>query len=367
MSEEQKEKKKPVRVWVDGCFDLFHFGHANAIRQAKLMGDVLVAGIHSDAEIEIHKGPPVYNEEERRRMVSSIKWVDEVVVGVPYFTALSILDENNCDFCVHGDDVTMTADGEDSYKEVKAVGRYKECQRTRGISTTDLVGRMILATKQHHQTNYTGNAKELEIAGQSPSSHTPYTRTSKYIATTKRIVEFSSGKEPKPTDRIVYCAGAFDLFHVGHLDFLEKVAKEGDYIIVGIHSDKVVNRYKGSNLPIMTTHERVLSVLANKYVSEVVIGAPYSVTSEMMEHFRIDVVIHGSTVIHADEDGTDPYEVPKKMGKFKIIESGNTLSSRDIMNRIIQNRLKYELRNKKKEEKEMNYSYFHSKQESAKK
>lgn len=133
----------------------------------------------------------------------------------------------------------MTADGEDSYGEVKAVGRYKfvvfkrpnlenwdklsnplklfpfrECQRTRGISTTDLVGRMILATKQHHQTNYTGNAKELEIAGQSPSSHTPYTRTSKYVATTKRIVQFSSGKEPKPTDKIIYCAGAFDLFRM---------------------------------------------------------------------------------------------------------------------------------------------------------
>ena len=57
-------------------------------------------------------------------------------------------------------------------------------------------------------------------------------------------------------------AGAFDLFHVGHLDFLEKARAEGDYLIVGLHTDPVVNRYKGANYPIMNLHERVLSVLA---------------------------------------------------------------------------------------------------------
>ena len=44
----------------------------------------------------------------------------------------------------------------------------------------------------------------------------------------------------KPGDRIVYTAGAFDLFHIGLLDFLEHVKKEGDYLIVGLHSDPVI-------------------------------------------------------------------------------------------------------------------------------
>lgn len=47
------------RVWVDGCFDMMHYGHANALRQAKEMGDILVVGVHSDAEIEANKGPTV--------------------------------------------------------------------------------------------------------------------------------------------------------------------------------------------------------------------------------------------------------------------------------------------------------------------
>lgn len=50
----QKKKfvKKPVRVYMDGCFDLMHYGHANALRQAKALGDELVVGVVSDEEID---------------------------------------------------------------------------------------------------------------------------------------------------------------------------------------------------------------------------------------------------------------------------------------------------------------------------
>ena len=68
-------------------FDLVHFGHFNALRQAKKLGDYLIVGIHSDGkcmpgcsaaelsiscmgflaaeEIAVNKGPPVMSEEER--------------------------------------------------------------------------------------------------------------------------------------------------------------------------------------------------------------------------------------------------------------------------------------------------------------
>lgn len=58
-------------------------------------------------------------------MVRGIKWVDEVIEGAPYVTTLETLDEHNCDFCVHGDDLTMTADGVDTYHLVKKADRYK--------------------------------------------------------------------------------------------------------------------------------------------------------------------------------------------------------------------------------------------------
>merc|ERR1711894_248733 len=128
------KKQRQGRVWCDGCYDMVHFGHANSLRQAKAMGDYLIVGVHTDEEITLHKGPPVFNEQERYRMVRAIKWVDEVVEAAPYVTTLETLDENKCDFCVHGDDITMTADGTDTYhivkdaKLTKNVRELKECQ-----------------------------------------------------------------------------------------------------------------------------------------------------------------------------------------------------------------------------------------------
>ena len=61
----KRERKRPVRVYMDGCFDLMHYGHANALRQAKLLGDQLVVGVVSDEEIVANKGPPVLSMEER--------------------------------------------------------------------------------------------------------------------------------------------------------------------------------------------------------------------------------------------------------------------------------------------------------------
>ncbi|XP_052262757.1 ethanolamine-phosphate cytidylyltransferase-like isoform X2 [Dreissena polymorpha] len=363
------KKRKEVRVWMDGCFDIVHFGHANALRQGKRMGDKLIVGVHSDDEITKHKGPPVFTAEERYRMVRAIKWVDEVVEEAPYVTTVETLDNYNMDFCVHGDDITTTVDGKDTYQEVKDRGRYKECHRTQGVSTSDIVGRMLLVTKTHHQfgeepsvdptqageiSQATGHDRPTVLLQQRKAhdSHSPWTCVSQFLPTTNKIIQFAEGKEPNPGDKIVYVAGAFDLFHVGHLDFLAKAAKLGDFLIVGLHTDKIVNRYKGANYPIMNLHERTLSVLACKFVNEVVIGAPYSVTKDLMEHFNVDVVVHGQTHIMEDVDGQDPYKYPRQKGKFQSVDSGNSLTTEDIIQRIITNRLKYEERNKKKADKE---------------
>ncbi|CAF4709061.1 unnamed protein product, partial [Rotaria socialis] len=42
------------------------------------MGTYLIVGVHSDEEITKHKGPPVFTEQERYKMVRAIKWVDQV-------------------------------------------------------------------------------------------------------------------------------------------------------------------------------------------------------------------------------------------------------------------------------------------------
>ena len=59
--ESQDSHKGSVRIYVDGGFDLVHSGHYNAIRQASSLGNYLVVGVASDAEILMTKGPPILN------------------------------------------------------------------------------------------------------------------------------------------------------------------------------------------------------------------------------------------------------------------------------------------------------------------
>lgn len=67
-----------------------------------------------------------------------------------------------------------------------------------------------------------------------------------------------------------YLEGTFDLFHVGHLNFIEEAKGKCDYLKVGVYSDDVVYSYKG-RLPIIPCAERVRIIEALKSVDSVVL------------------------------------------------------------------------------------------------
>ena len=81
---------------------------------------------------------------------------------------------------------------------------------------------------------------------------------SAFLPTTRRIVQFAEDRVPPPGARIVYIAGAFDLFHSGHVAALREAKKLGDFLIVGVHDDSSVNRQLGSGFPILNLYERAL-------------------------------------------------------------------------------------------------------------
>ena len=76
----------------------------------------------------------------------------------------------------------------------------RECQRTQGVSTTDLVGRMLLLTKGHQQrgdSEYKVERSRSDSMSQDSSARSPWTGVSQFLPTTQRIIQFSEGKEPK--------------------------------------------------------------------------------------------------------------------------------------------------------------------------
>jgi ethanolamine-phosphate cytidylyltransferase len=360
-------KRKPIRVWADGCFDMMHYGHANALRQARMLGDELVVGVHSDADIIRHKGPPVMNEKERYAAVRGCKWVNEVVEGAPYVTELSWLEKYNIDFCVHGEDISTDENGRDSYEEVKKAGRFRIIKRTDGVSTTDLVGRMLLMTKDHLPAHVrSGTADDPQrLAGAGGADEmkslsvvaekSPYTKVSTFLASTRMVADFAWGCRPRtPEDVVVYVCGGFDLFHVGHVEALRIARQFGTFLIVGIHDDETVNRSKGSNFPILNLHERVLSVLQCRYVDEVITGAPWNITEGVIKALHINVVVAGSTMDSPPQGMEDPYAAAKRLGIFRSFESPlKEVTTQSIIERILTHRAKYVERNRKKEKKEI--------------
>ncbi|KAG0586671.1 hypothetical protein KC19_2G107600 [Ceratodon purpureus] len=362
------KKKKKVRVYMDGCFDMMHYGHANALRQARALGDELVVGVVSDEEIKANKGPPVMSMDERVVMVKSVKWVDEVIEDAPYEINEEFMNklftDHKIDYIIHGDDPCLLPDGSDAYAHAKKAGRYKQIKRTEGVSSTDIVGRMLLCVRDRpNETPVHASLQRQFSHGHSDkgSSAGAGTRVSHFLPTSRRIVQFSNGKGPRPDARIVYMDGAFDLFHAGHVETLKAAKAMGDFLLVGIHSDQIVSAHRGPNHPIMHVHERSLSVLACRYVDEVIIGAPWEVSKDMITTFNISMVVHGTCAEVNDlKNGEiDPYAAAKEAGIFEVIKSPRDMTTSTIIRRIFANHEAYKKRNEKKVKSEE--QYYHSK------
>ena len=80
--------------------------------------------------------------------------------------------------------------------------------------------------------------------------------------------------------------------HHGHLRRLELAKQQGTFLYVGIWDDEMTRYYKGSAHPVVSLQERVLMTLACKHVDEVVIGAPYVITKDLIQCLNIKKVIH---------------------------------------------------------------------------
>ncbi|KAG1660779.1 hypothetical protein FOA52_011320 [Chlamydomonas sp. UWO 241] len=370
-----RRQQRPVRVYVDGCFDMMHYGHANALRQAKAVGDELVLGLIPDSEIVRCKGPPVMNEEERHILVEAVKWVDEVITGVPYDLNPQFMQElfikHRIDYVIHGDDPCLLPDGTDAYAHAKKLGRFHMVKRTEGVSTTDIVGRMLTCTRvnpfiaseePHPLAKSFSGADEAARASSKDdmsSAGTPRrTALSSFLPTSRRLVQFSNGRTPEEGARIVYIDGAFDVFHPGHVKILQAAKAEGDFLLVGLHTDEDVTGRRGPHLPIMNLHERSLSVLACKYVDEVVIGSPMVITRDLITTFNISIVVRGDTSETAGcmEHDARRYEVPKQMGILRVLQGHSPdMSARAIIHRIVSKREAFEARNAKKVASEQKY------------
>lgn len=121
-----------------------------------------------------------------------------------------------------------------------------------------------------------------------------------------------------------------DLFHYGHVNFLRQASTYGDFLLVGVHADEMVESYKRT--PILKMEERIASVEGCRYVDEVIPNAPLEITREWIEKHNIDLILHGDDVSPEVRDTW--YGVPVEMGIYKSIVYTDGISTTELISRI---------------------------------
>ncbi|KAI8144293.1 cytidylyltransferase-domain-containing protein [Fennellomyces sp. T-0311] len=159
---------RPVRIYCDGIYDMFHFGHAKALEQAKkAFPDVyLMVGVCNDVETHKRKGKTVMKDTERYEAVRHCCWVDQVIPDAPWIVTQEFIDAHQIDYVAHDAEPYQSTESGDVYAFVKAQGKFLPTQRTDGISTSDLITRIVRDYDSYLRRNLERgvSAKELNIS-----------------------------------------------------------------------------------------------------------------------------------------------------------------------------------------------------------
>ena len=121
----------------------------------------------------------------------------------------------------------------------------------------------------------------------------------------------------------VFTSGSFDLFHIGHLNILERSAALGDELIVGVSTDELIQHYKGMP-PIIPFEQRFRIISSLKCVTKAVKQVKLTEVAQLQRE-DIDIVTIGDDWINKYLEGLEwmkqQPDVSTTSIKKKIIES----------------------------------------------
>lgn len=130
-----------TNVYVNGVFDMCHYGHINLFKSALKFGNRLIVGIMSDEETAKHKRLPIMNLQERTTAVSACTYVSEVIPGAPWDSVPEeLIKKYNIHVVAHSAEYDKPEDT--YYKIPRDMGITKVLPRTEGMSTSELINRI---------------------------------------------------------------------------------------------------------------------------------------------------------------------------------------------------------------------------------
>jgi len=135
--------------------------------------------------------------------------------------------------------------------------------------------------------------------------------------------------------RFVFTNGCFDLIHPGHTELLRRARSFGDYLLVGLNSDRSVRALKGPNRPVQGELARAQVVAALASVDYVVLfdeDTPLRLIQELVP----DVLVKGGDYTPATVVGREVVE--RAGGRVQVVPLIPGFSSSQITERIRQDR-----------------------------
>ncbi|HKT13738.1 MAG TPA: D-glycero-beta-D-manno-heptose 1-phosphate adenylyltransferase [Terriglobia bacterium] len=132
---------------------------------------------------------------------------------------------------------------------------------------------------------------------------------------------------------IVFANGCFDLFHVGHVRYLEGARQQGDVLVVGVNSDRSVRQLKGEGRPLLPEDARAELLAAMECVDYVVIFDDLT-AENLLGDLRPHVHCKGTDYTEAS---VPEREVVRKWGgRVVIVGDPKDHSTRGVLARIAQ-------------------------------
>lgn len=138
--------KKFKRGYTAGVYDMFHIGHLNIIKNAKLLCEELIVGVSTDEVVEINKHKKtIIPFEDRVKIVEAIKYVDKVIPQNSYSIdgKIETAKTNNIDVMFVGSDWKNTEKWNKIEMELNKIGvDVVYLPHTDGISTTEIFNKI---------------------------------------------------------------------------------------------------------------------------------------------------------------------------------------------------------------------------------
>ncbi|MCK5124957.1 MAG: D-glycero-beta-D-manno-heptose 1-phosphate adenylyltransferase [candidate division Zixibacteria bacterium] len=147
----------------------------------------------------------------------------------------------------------------------------------------------------------------------------------------QREILLLSNKLRRSKKRIIFTNGVFDIIHMGHVRYLSKARDLGDILIIGLNTDKSVQRIKGPNRPINPQMDRAGVLSAISFIDYVVYFSE-DTPEKLIKLVRPDVLVKGADYKIREIVGSD--FVKSYGGDVKRIKLVPGRSTTKVINRM---------------------------------